>query len=612
MTTHYVAVAAPPAVRTPVDLAGCGAADLIELRLDLLGTGDDVGAWIDASPRPVIATMRSREQGGAFDGSAEDAAALLREAAESGAAWIDAEEAVRPLLGELPDGVRVILSAHGVDARRPAGEADIYKIARPVADAAALAGLRREALREDTAWIPYGPLASTRVLFQPPLLYGAWDEESSVVAGQPSLAALLDELRAGEVTPEATLYALIGKPPAWSASPAMHNAVFRAGGRDALYVPLPDMNLEAALNLPFAGFSVTHPYKGDALKACATLSDDARRSGAVNTLIRNSDGGWDGDNTDVAGLRSILDPAPAHATAFVYGTGGFARAATVALTDLGYGVRLGPRDSTYEREPSDRVLVNATPSGADRGPLPWLTSALDGLVVVDAPYAAAGQETSLVHRALDDAEVVLDGAVLLHAQAHYQAALFGGESGVQATALRPPPTLVLLGARGAGKTTVGRRVATRSGRPFVDLDAEVTRVTGRTAADWIQNSGWDAFRDIESQLLERVLARRGIVLATGGGVVDSGVSRDLLRDHGFTVYLEVDPHIAAERVARDPTPRPLAPGASDAHEEAAMLITRRASAWLALADAEVDAGRSVDEVVRAVARCWGTQDVEIV
>lgn len=76
---------------------------------------------------------------------------------------------------------------------------------------------------------------------------------------------------------------------------------------------------------------------------------------------------------------------------------------------------------------------------------------------------------------------------------------------------------------GSGKTTVGRRVAKRLGRPFVDADEELERRSGRSVRDWFESEGEDGFRDAEAALLVDLLtAEQPTVIACGGGVVDAG------------------------------------------------------------------------------------------
>jgi len=282
-------VAAPPAVRGPEDLAHiAGPADVIELRIDLLRPAApqglpgvlDLTAWIAAAPCPVLATVRSVAEGGAFDEGPQQAARLLEAAAAAGAAWLDVEHDVWPHLGETGSHVRLLASHHGADApaASPSARATWSKRARPVSDAQAWADLCAPGGPSDGSFlVPYGALGCTRGAFVGPaqagFLFGSATEEAAVVPGQPTLTALLDELRAGEVTPQAALFGLVGSPPAWSPSPAMHNAVFRGLGCDALYVPLPGLSLAEAMALPVRGLSVTHPHKRAAFAAVDSLTD---------------------------------------------------------------------------------------------------------------------------------------------------------------------------------------------------------------------------------------------------------------------------------------------------------------------------------------------------
>jgi len=630
-----VVVAAPPAVRTPADLAALPpCADLVELRLDLLGavTADPavLARWIGAAPRPVLATVRSRGEGGAFAGAPREAAACLAAAATAGAAWVDVESDVAPLLPPLPATVEVLASHHGAEAVRLPREAGgrrvrRFKVAREAADDASLAALAGRAGAGVTL-VPYGPLGALRVAFthQDSLLYGSAGD--AVVAGQPTLLELLDDLRAGEVGPDARRYGLLGVPPSRSPSPALHNAALRHLGAEAVYVPLPGLALEAALALDFAGYSVTTPYKGPALARAVAADERTRRIGAANTLVRVP-GGWRAANTDADAVAASVPAATSGEGAFVFGAGGFARAAGAALEERGYAVRVAARDpgraraladelgweaapgGRYERRAMDAVVVNATPQGADGTPPEFVADAavLDGLHVLDAPYAAAGTDTGLVALARSRALHVVDGRTLLARQARGQVLLFTGREippDVLDLALAPPRPLVLLGLRGAGKTTVGRAVARRLGRPFVDLDAEVERITGRTPADWIRAEGEARFREHEADAVSRVAGRRGVVVAAGGGVLEHARSHAVVARETVPVWLDLPPETAAGRVARHAGDRPALAGATTPLDEARLIFARRAPGWREVARRVVDAARGLEAVVDDVVAAW--------
>ena len=101
--------------------------------------------------------------------------------------------------------------------------------------------------------------------------------------------------------------------------------------------------------------------------------------------------------------------------------------------------------------------------------------------------------------------------------------------------------VVLVGLMGTGKTTVGKRVARELGRRFVDSDAEIEGLHGRSVRDIFESSGEPAFRKIESGLLEQLLASDvAVVLATGGGVVLAERNRRLLKQTRHVVWLRAE------------------------------------------------------------------------
>jgi len=123
--------------------------------------------------------------------------------------------------------------------------------------------------------------------------------------------------------------------------------------------------------------------------------------------------------------------------------------------------------------------------------------------------------------------------------------------------------IALVGPRGAGKTTVGRRAAEILGRTFVDLDDEIARAAGRPAADVLRASEAE-FRRLEAECLARALERgpADLVLATGGGAPVDAVSRSRLRA-AAVVWLRAERAVLRQRLRRDPGDRPPLPSAED-------------------------------------------------
>jgi shikimate kinase len=117
--------------------------------------------------------------------------------------------------------------------------------------------------------------------------------------------------------------------------------------------------------------------------------------------------------------------------------------------------------------------------------------------------------------------------------------------------------VVLVGMMGAGKTTIGRRLARRLERPFVDSDEQVEARTGRTVREIFEADGEPAFRRIETEALCEALGSvTPSVIAAAGGTVLAEVNREAMRHAGTVVWLRADPSVLARRV-RNGTHRPL-------------------------------------------------------
>lgn len=114
-----------------------------------------------------------------------------------------------------------------------------------------------------------------------------------------------------------------------------------------------------------------------------------------------------------------------------------------------------------------------------------------------------------------------------------------------------PENIYLVGPMGAGKTTVGRQLAKQLQKEFVDCDQELERHTGADIPLIFELEGEEGFRKREADMLERLVERRGVVLATGGGVVLHPENRSRLMSHGYVVYLCAPADLLYERTARD-------------------------------------------------------------
>jgi XRE family aerobic/anaerobic benzoate catabolism transcriptional regulator len=163
------------------------------------------------------------------------------------------------------------------------------------------------------------------------------------------------------------------------------------------------------------------------------------------------------------------------------------------------------------------------------------------------------------------------------------------------------PVVALLGLRGAGKTTIGRRLAKRLRMSFVELDRRIEEAADLSLAEIFSLHGEDYYRRLERDALEAVLEeRRPMVLATGGGIVTSADTFALLKRAARTVWLRARPEDHWNRVVRQGDRRPMADHPQAMADLRSLLASREP--LYAVASHTVDtAGRSVDAVVKEIA-----------
>lgn len=151
-----------------------------------------------------------------------------------------------------------------------------------------------------------------------------------------------------------------------------------------------------------------------------------------------------------------------------------------------------------------------------------------------------------------------------------------------------PENIFLVGLMGAGKTSVGKVLARRFNKAFFDSDQEIERSTGVKIPLIFEIEGESGFRDRESRLLEELVRRKDIVLATGGGAVLSEQNRRLLADHGTVVYLRAAVSDLWQRTRHDKN-RPLLQTA-DPQGRLQELFEQRDPLYREIADIIIDTG----------------------
>ena len=347
---------------------------------------------------------------------------------------------------------------------------------------------------------------------------------------------------------------LLGKTLAHSYSPQIHK--YLGDYSYHLFERQPGEIANFLRNGDFSGINVTIPYKKDVIPYCDELTDCARALGAVNTIVRKPDGTLIGHNTDYFGFQYMVAKAGLNVSGrkvLVLGSGGASVTAVAVLQNMGAEVIVISRSgvnnySNLHLHSDTAVIVNATPVGMfpNTGVSPVnldLFPQLEG--VLDIVYNPARTKLLL------DAETLgipyENGLSMLVAQAKEAAEWFTGDKiddtvidRIHSTLSRQMENIALIGMPGCGKSTVGKLLAEKSGKQFVDADAEIIKAAKMSIPEIFQKEGENGFRRWETKILAQLGQRSGLVIATGGGCVTRYENYPLLHQNSTIYWLQRD------------------------------------------------------------------------
>ena len=165
-------------------------------------------------------------------------------------------------------------------------------------------------------------------------------------------------------------------------------------------------------------------------------------------------------------------------------------------------------------------------------------------------------------------------------------------------------SIVLVGMMGVGKSSIGRRLATRLGVPFVDADAEIEKAAGMSIADIFARHGEADFRSGEARVIARLLDGDPQVLATGGGAVMNPDTRATIKAKGVSIWLTAEFDVLMRRIAKRKNERPMLQTADPAATLRRLLAEREpvyALSDLTVQSREVPHDAIVAEIIRALA-----------
>jgi shikimate kinase len=147
--------------------------------------------------------------------------------------------------------------------------------------------------------------------------------------------------------------------------------------------------------------------------------------------------------------------------------------------------------------------------------------------------------------------------------------------------------LILTGLRGTGKSSIGRRLAMVLRRPFYDTDLLIEQQIGEPIPQYVGRLGWDAFRDLEHQVICQVAHQRAAVISSGGGVLTFARNVEILKPSGIIILLAADPTKLAKRLERSYARPPLTDQPNLAAEMCA-LWTQREPLYRQVCDVVLD------------------------
>lgn len=402
-------------------------------------------------------------------------------------------------------------------------------------------------------------------------------------------------------------FGLIGEKLGHSYSKEIHNLIANYGYelREVKREELGAFMTERA----FSGINVTIPYKKSVMDYLDVISDDAKKIGAVNTVV-NRDGKLYGYNTDFYGLKALLihnGVSVRNKKVLILGSGGTSDTAYNVVTGLNakeaIKVSRTKKDGfvTYDeaaRLHSDAdVIINATPVGMypDDDGVPVNIGLFPSLsAVIDAIYHPL--RTNLVSDAEKRGIKACGGLYMLVAQAVYAAALFENKKpdenlidDVYGKILNDKRNIVLIGMPSSGKTTIGKALAARMGKRFADTDELIVGTTGKSIPEIFEKEGEKVFREIEKKVICDIAVNDGTVIATGGGVILDEKNVLALKRNGVIVYLDrkIDNLIATDS-------RPLSSNVDDLKK----LYAKRKPLYEKYAEITIDDNDDVATVVR--------------
>ncbi|MBP3940859.1 MAG: AAA family ATPase [Christensenellaceae bacterium] len=399
-------------------------------------------------------------------------------------------------------------------------------------------------------------------------------------------------------------YALIGRTLGHSYSVPIHAGF---GNSDYILKNLEPEELEGFIKgKDFCGLNVTIPYKQAVMPFLDEIDDSALAIGSVNTVV-NKNGRLYGYNTDIDGMRLLAKKAGISLSGkkvLILGSGGTSLTArALAKSEGAKEILVVSRsgevnyDNVYDESDAE-IIINTTPVGmfpnngkaaVDLSRFPKLTG------VLDAVYNPL--KTELILEAESLGIPAAGGLFMLVAQAKRAEELFFDKviadeenERVYRTLMQSFRNIVLIGMPGCGKTTIGKALAKKLGREFVDIDALIEKNAKKSIPEIFANDGEEVFRRFETEAAMEAGKMTGKIIACGGGIVTRERNYRPLKQNALIVRLVR----SLDRLAMDG--RPL----SSSRERLTEMQKEREPLYLRFADVSFENNTTIEDLTEKI------------
>lgn len=322
---------------------------------------------------------------------------------------------------------------------------------------------------------------------------------------------------------------------------------------------IPREDLEKfAMDREFSGINVTIPYKQQIIPYLDFIDEKAAEIGAVNTVI-NKHGKLYGYNTDFGGLLSSIQRITSDLSGkkvLILGDGGASRAAQVVIKHLNASeiliVSRSPGEDKISYEEAEathtdaNVIINATPVGMYpnvHGSAIHIDKFDNLELVIDVVYNPL--RTDLIIAAEKRGIPAIGGLYMLVSQAVLAAGYFtetkfsiSVTDRIYNELVSQKRNIVLTGMPGCGKTTIGKVIAEKLNREFIDTDDLIVKKVGCEITEIFATSGEAGFRKIESEIIEEVSLKNNCIISTGGGAILNDNNITNLKHNGIIFFLD--------------------------------------------------------------------------